>query len=972
MSSRSTLSGHVGTETQPLSAPPSRDASVRDLSIGAAGAIWHTGLCEVLYERFEADPVRGLTEADAKSRIAKYGTNELPSSPPPSVWKRIIAQFANPIVLTLLAAAIVATVNGASNSKPDVSWLARYGDAIAIALIVVLNAVLGFYQERRAEAALDALKKMQTPNARVRRDDQVKIIAAVDLVPGDILEVEAGDAVPADARLLQTINLATLEAALTGESLPITKDARAELADDATIGDRSTMLFTGTSVMRGKGRALVVATGKDTELGKLSTLMSSQEQGKTPLEEKLDHFGKRVLWACLGISALMFGWGLIRGESSWHELLLEAVSLAVAAIPEGLPAITTITLALGMQRMAKRGAIIRKLAAVETLGSATVICTDKTGTLTQNEMTVREIYAGSASYTVTGTGYDPKGEILDLDGKPTDASLSDGLRSLLASMSLANTATLEKKEGSWRVVGDPTEGALLTLAAKGGLPKESIIPSHQVVRELPFDSDRKRMTVIALDESGKEIVHTKGSADVLLPRCVAQHTATGVEALDEAGRQIILAEAERMSGLSLRVLAVARRELGAPPSGSLASASAPPISGEPRSSSDIEQRLTFLGLVGMIDPPRIGVKEAVKACHEAQVRAVMITGDHKLTAVAIARELGLWDEGAIALSGSELEKLTDDALQRRIDHVRVFARVTAEQKLRIVKAFKAKGHIVAMTGDGVNDAPALREAHIGIAMGKDGTDVAREAADMVLADDNFATIVDAVREGRAIWRNIQKFIFFLLSSNAGLLVTVVVASAVPSLPGLRPLMILWINLVTNGLPALALGIDPPDPTQMMEPPREATSSLLGRREYLGIAVVGVLMGGLATACYYWPWTLPGVDKFEYGRAVAFSLLALSPLFHALNCRSATASMFALRPILPIALLASMVVSGAIHLVAVLVPSLHDVFRTWSLSATEWLVLIMLSASIIPMIEVLKLLQRTGVVGKDLGPMSRRG
>ena len=960
----------MGTEAQPLSARPSRDASVRDLTDGAGGSVWHTTSCDALYARFDADPVKGLTEAEAKARIAKYGTNELPSSPPPSAWKRIIAQFANPIVLTLLAAAVVATVNGASSSKADVTWLARYGDAIAIALIVVLNAVLGFYQERRAEAALDALKKMQTPNARVRRDDQVKVIAAVDVVPGDVLELEAGDAVPADARLMQTINLATLEAALTGESLPITKDARAELADDATIGDRSTMLFTGTSVMRGKGRALVVATGKDTELGKLSTLMSSQEQSKTPLEEKLDHFGKRVLWACLAISALMFAWGMYRGESSWHELLLEAVSLAVAAIPEGLPAITTITLALGMQRMAKRGAIIRKLAAVETLGSATVICTDKTGTLTQNEMTVREIYAASVSYSVTGTGYDPKGEIVGHDGKAVDASLNDGLKSLLASMALANTASLEMKDGSWRVVGDPTEGALLTLAAKGGLPKESIVPSHQVVRELPFDSDRKRMTVIALDETGKEIVHTKGSADVLLPRCVALHTATGVEVLDDAGRQVILAEAERMSGLSLRVLAVARRELGAPSSSG--SQSAPPISGEPRSSSDIEQRLTFLGLVGMIDPPRIGVKEAVKACHDAQVRAVMITGDHKLTAVAIARELGLWDEGAIALSGAELEKLTDDALQRRIDHVRVFARVTAEQKLRIVKAFKAKGHIVAMTGDGVNDAPALREAHIGIAMGKDGTDVAREAADMVLADDNFATIVDAVREGRAIWRNIQKFIFFLLSSNAGLLVTVVVASAMPSLPGLRPLMILWINLVTNGLPALALGIDPPDPTQMMEPPRKASSSLLGRREYLGIVVVGLLMGGLATGCYYWPWTLPGVDKFEYGRAVAFSLLALSPLFHALNCRSATASIFALRPILPIALLASMVVSGAIHLVAVLVPSLHDVFKTWSLSATEWLVLIALSASIIPMIEVLKLLQRTGVVGKDLGPMSRRG
>ena len=957
----------MGSEVQPLSARPSSDASVRHLPDDQRAAVWHTGPCEALCERFAADPARGLTDDAATAGLAKHGPNELPSSPPVSAWKRIVAQFANPIVLTLLVAAVVATVNGAS-SNAEASFLVRYGDAVAIGLIVVLNAVLGFYQERRAEAALDALKKMQTPNARVRRSDKVRVIPAGEVVPGDILELEAGDAVPADARLLQTINLATLEAALTGESLPITKDARAELADDAPIGDRSTMLFTGTSVMRGKGRALVVATGKDTELGKLSTLMSSQKQGKTPLEEKLDHFGNRVLWACLAISAFMFAQGMIRGKASWHELLLEAVSLAVAAIPEGLPAITTITLALGMQRMAKKGAIIRKLAAVETLGSATVICTDKTGTLTQNEMTVREIYAGSISYTVTGTGYDPKGDIVDLEGKVVEAAGSEALRSLLATVALANTATLENKEGSWRVVGDPTEGALLTLAAKGGLPKESISPSHQVVKEIPFDGDRKRMTVVALDETGTEIAHTKGSADVLIPRCVAQHSANGIIELDEPGRAAILVEAERMSQLSLRVLAVARRELTTPSSserGGEGTASSPP------GSTDIEQRLTFLGLVGMIDPPRVGVREAIQACHEAQVRAVMITGDHKLTAVAIARELGLWDEGAIALSGAELEKLTDDALQRRIDHVRVFARVTAEQKLRIVKAFKTRGHIVAMTGDGVNDAPALREAHIGIAMGKDGTDVAREAADMVLADDNFATIVDAVREGRAIWRNIQKFIFFLLSSNAGLLVTVFVASVMPNMPGLRPLMILWINLVTNGLPALALGIDPPDPTQMMEPPRKASSSLLGSREYLGIAVVGVLMGGLAVGCYYWPWTLPGVDRFEYGRAVAFSLLALSPLFHALNCRSSTASIFSLRPFISIALLLSMVVSAAIHLVAVLVPSLREVFKTYSLSATEWLVLVALSASIIPLVEGLKLLQRAGVVGKDLGPMSRR-
>ncbi|MBX3188224.1 MAG: cation-translocating P-type ATPase [Labilithrix sp.] len=930
--------------------------------------VWHTGACEALYERFDANPVRGLTEAEAKARLERHGRNELPAPPPKSALKQILAQFLNPIVLTLLVAALIATVNGASN-KTGESFLARFGDAIAIGLIVVLNAFLGYYQERRAEAALDALKKMQTPNARVRRGDEVKVVPAAELVPGDVLELEAGDAVPADARLMQTINLAAQESALTGESLPVTKDARAELADDAPIGDRATMLFVGTSLVRGKGRALVVATGKDTELGKLSTLMSEQEQGKTPLEEKLDHFGKRVLVACIAISAFMFAWGMIRGEDRWPVLLLEAVSLAVAAIPEGLPAITTITLALGMQRMAKRGAIVRRLAAVETLGSATVICSDKTGTLTQNEMTVREVYAGGASFNVTGTGYDPKGEIQDRSGKTIDAASSPALKDLLATMSLANTAQLELKEGSWRVVGDPTEGALLTLSAKGGLPKESLIPSHQVLKEIPFDSDRKRMTVIALDETGREIAHTKGSADVIIPRCVAQQLADGGMPLDDDGRQAILAEAERMSQASLRVLAIARRELSSADGDSRASN--PPSSGEARPSVDVEQRLTFLGLVGMIDPPRVGVKEAVAACHEAHVRPVMITGDHKLTAVAIARELGLWDEGSIALSGSELEKLNDEALARRIDSVRVFARVTAEQKLRIVKAFKAKGHIVAMTGDGVNDAPALREAHIGIAMGKDGTDVAREAADMVLADDNFATIVDAVREGRAIWRNIQKFIFFLLSSNAGLLVTVFVASVLPSLPSLRPLMILWINLVTNGLPALALGIDPPDPTQMQEPPRSASSGLLGQREYLGIGVVGVLMGALAIACYYWPWGDPNVAGVDYGRAVAFSLLALAPLFHAVNCRSATASFLALRPMLPIALVASIVVSAAIHLVSVLVPQLREVFRTYALSGAEWLVLVGASASIIPMIEILKFLQRKGVVGKDLGPMSRR-
>ncbi|MCW5832525.1 MAG: cation-translocating P-type ATPase [Labilithrix sp.] len=928
----------------------------------ARAVVHHNGAIEELYGRLEADPVRGLADDDAEARLDKHGTNELPAAPPPSALKRIIAQFANPIVLTLLVAAVIATINGAS-AKSNESFLARFGDAIAIGLIVVLNAVLGFYQERRAEQALEALKKMQTPNARVRRGDVVKVIPARDVVPGDVLEIEAGDAVAADARLLQTINLATQEAALTGESLPIVKDARAELPDDAPIGDRATMLFTGTSVVRGKGRALVVATGKETELGKLSTMLSESAEQKTPLEERLEHFGKRILVACVAISAVMFGWGMYRGDSTWQELLLAAVSLAVAAIPEGLPAITTITLALGMQRMAKKGAIVRKLAAVETLGAATVICTDKTGTLTQNEMTVREIYAGACSYSVTGTGYDPVGEIVDHDGKPVDCAERPALTELLATITLANTASLDMKDGGWRVVGDPTEGALLTLSAKGGVPKESVAPSHQVLKEIPFDSDRKRMTVVTLDATGKEIAHTKGSADILIPLCVHQLTRDGLDGLDDQKRDAILAEAERMSQQSLRVLAVARRELDV--------SSEPPSSDQRPSAEHIEQRFTFLGLVGMIDPPRRGVKEAVAACAEAQVRAVMITGDHKLTAVAIAQELGLWDEGAIALTGAELDKLSDEALERRVDHVRVFARVTAEQKLRIVKAFKARGHVVAMTGDGVNDAPALKEAHIGIAMGKDGTDVAREAADMVLADDNFATIVDAVREGRAIWRNIQKFIFFLLSSNAGLIVTVFVASVLPGMKELRPLMILWINLVTNGLPALALGVDPPDPTQMTEPPRKATSGLLGAREYLGIGTVGLLMGALAIVCYMWPWDVDAGELPSYARAVAFSLLALSPLFHAFNCRSVTASMFVMRPMFPLPLLLAVVVSAGIHLVALVFPSLRGVFQTFELGTYEWVILLALSASIIPMVELLKALQRSGIVGKDLGPMSRR-
>jgi Ca2+-transporting ATPase len=925
----------------------------------------HSEPLEALLARVGAHAARGLTGDEAKQRLARDGTNELPEEERTSALKQLIAQFANPIVLTLLVAAVIAVVHGATAGS-DEPFLLRYGDAMAIFLIVILNAVLGYYQERKAEAALDALKKMQTPTARVRRDDRVMQVAASDLVVGDVLELEAGDAVPADARLLQTINFATEEASLTGESTLSGKDAIAPVEPDAPLGDRSTMVFVGTSVVRGKGRAVVVATGTHTELGKLSVLMSSAEQEKTPLEVKLDAFGKRILWVCLGLSLLLFARGMIKGDRSWSELLLEAVSLAVAAIPEGLPAITTITLALGMQRMAARGAILRKLAAVESLGAATIICTDKTGTLTQNEMTVREVYAGGVLHDVSGQGYEPVGEITPRGGQPV-ATAEGPLRDLLSTIALCNNATLEVAEGgAYRVVGDPTEGALLTLAAKGGLPRESFAPSHTVVHELPFDSDRKRMTVVTLDENGREVAHSKGSADVLLPLCGTYATVGGEAPLDDATRAQILAEAERMSAASLRVLAVARRDLTDKPT------AVPHDEGEGKELIELERKLTFLGLVGMIDPPRKGAKEAVAACAAANVRAVMITGDHKLTAVAIARELGLWEEGAMAVTGSELERLDDQALAERVEHVRVFARVTAEQKLRLVRAFKAKGHVVAMTGDGVNDAPALREAHIGVAMGKSGTDVARSAADMVIADDNFATIVDAVREGRAVYRNIQKFIFFLLSSNAGLLVAVFVASFIEGLAPLTPLMILWINLVTNGFPALALGVDPPDPSQMQEPPRKPSEGLLGLREIVGIALVGLFMGGAAIVCYVAPVAgeaeaLPVLE----GRALAFSLLALSPLFHAFNCRSTTQSVVTLRPLVPLWLLVSVVVSALIHC-AVFVPGLQPIFRTHTPSLDQVTFLLLTAAAIIPVAEVVKFFVRRTTDGVRMrkAPVSR--
>ena len=884
-----------------------------------------------LLERLGVTPADGLSDDEVRRRLVQRGANRLPEPPRKSAILRLLSQFANPLVLTLLGAAAIAVFVGLT-SGGEHGFLSKFGDAMAILLIVAVNAALGFVQENRAEAALEALKGMTAPTARVRRGGQVMVANAVDLVPGDILEVEAGDFVPADARLLQTIDLAAEEAALTGESTATTKDARQPLADDAPLAERSTMLFLGTTVVRGKGRAVVVATGPKTELGHIGELISGAGGEKTPLEMRLDSFGQRILWICLGISALLFAWGMFKGGRAWHELLLEAVSFAVAAIPEGLPAITTITLALGMQRMAKRGAVVRKLLAVETLGAASIICTDKTGTLTQNEMTVRRVFAGGTSYRASGEGYDPRGYLESFDGQPLD-KLPPTLDYLLATAALCTSARLDidPETDRWKVIGDPTEGALLTLAAKGGRAKESVASAHTFVRELPFDSDRRRMTVVTLDARGRAIAHVKGSLDILLPLCIKIATDEGVRAITDEDRALVQGEADRMGGEALRVLAIARRV-------------------DP--DDNPEEQLTLLGIVGMKDPPRSGVKEAVRVCRDAGVRIVMITGDHPITAVAIARELDLWGEDDETITGAELAKLSDAELHARAMRLRVFARTTAEQKLRIVSAYRALGHVVAMTGDGVNDAPALKQAHIGVAMGRSGTDVARQAADLVLVDDNFATVVDAVREGRAIYRNIQKFIFFLLSSNAGLAVAVFVVSFLKEGEPLTPLQILWINLVTNGLPALALGVDPSDPGHMKEQPRPPQAGLLGPKDMIEIAFVGVVMGLAAAGLYMFPPAAAG-GNIGFVRAMAFSLLALSPLFHAFSCRSSTLSIVSMRPVISWPLVGACLLSAAVHLVAVVVPGLRPVFRTFPMDIATWLLVIGLSFAIVPSVELMK-------------------
>lgn len=871
---------------------------------------WHTLTVKALETALRSNWETGLTEAEARRRLVEQGPNELPEAPPPSPLTILLAQFSSLIVWVLIGAAVVSGL------------LQEWVDTGAILAIVILNAILGFVQEFRAERSLAALKQLSVATAHVIRQEVVQSIPARELVPGDLIQVEAGDRIPADARLGYVTGFQTQEASLTGESTPVAKSTEPIPQADVPLGDRHNMLFMGTIAVSGKGRALVTATGVQTELGKIAVLIHREaqaEQEETPLQRRLEQLGHILLWMSLGIVVVVFLLGTLRGIPI-VTMFLTSVSLAVAAIPEGLPAVVTITLALGVTRMVKRHALIRRLPAVETLGSTTVICSDKTGTLTKNEMTVTTLYQGGEIFTVTGEGYAPDGEIR-LDSQPLTPALKPGLMALLRASVLCNGAELRLEAFLWKIVGDPTEGALLVAASKGGLTKNNLEQENPWLGEVPFDSERKKMTVVRRTASGP-VAFVKGAPDVLLRDCHAWLTRSGeVQPLTDVIRQDITATNQHLASQALRVLGVAMRSLDRIP--------------DAYDAKSLERDLVFLGLVGMKDPIRPEAKVAVEACRAAGIQTVMITGDHKDTAVAIANELGMMEGDAQAISGAELNHLSDEELRDRVKAAAVYARVTAEHKLRVVRAWKQQGAVVAMTGDGVNDAPALKAADIGVAMGITGTDVTKEASDMVITDDNFASIAAAVEEGRAIYDNIRKSVQYLLSCNIGEILLMLLATLFGLPLPLLPVQILWINLVTDGLPALALAVDPADEGLMRRPPRPPQERFLTRTRLLRLFVQGTFIGVITLLAFL--YCLYSMDlSLDRARTLTFTVMVLAQLFHALNNRSEDRSIFELGVWTNKPLLATVVLSALLQAGIVFWPPVQGIFKVVPFNPEHWL------------------------------------
>ncbi|EIF13124.1 MULTISPECIES: calcium-translocating P-type ATPase, SERCA-type [Bacillus] len=854
---------------------------------------------------------QGLTEKEVKKRLEKHGPNELQEGKRTPAIAVFFAQFKDFMVLVLLAATLIS------------GFLGEYVDAVAIMAIVFVNGVLGFFQERRAEKSLHALKELSTPYVSALRDGSWKKIQSKELVPGDIMKFSSGDRIGADVRIVEAKSLEIEESALTGESIPVVKQADKLRKPDVSLGDISNMAFMGTIVTRGSGVGVVVGTGMNTAMGKIADMLESAGSLSTPLQRRLEELGKILIIVALLLTVLVVAVGVLQGHEL-YSMFLAGVSLAVAAIPEGLPAIVTVALSIGVQRMIKQKSIVRKLPAVETLGCASVICSDKTGTLTQNKMTVTHMWLGGKTFKVSGIGYEPEGVFTrdEREIKPKDEKI---LEQMLVFGALCNTSEIALKDGHYVLDGDPTEGALLTAARKGGYSNDWLSGQYRVVAEFPFDSVRKMMTVIVEDQEKKQFVITKGAPDVLIDR--SSHLMYDARSAPFSGEKKAETEAvlKELASQALRTIAIAYKPLKP---------------GEKPTMEQAEKNLTMLGLSGIIDPPRPEVRQAIKECREAGIKTVMITGDHVETAKAIAKDLRLLPKKGRVMDGKTLNELTEKELIETVDDVYVFARVSPEHKLKIVKAFQENGHVVAMTGDGVNDAPAIKQADIGVAMGVTGTDVAKEASSLILVDDNFATIKSAIKEGRNIYENIRKFVRYLLASNVGEILVMLFAMLLALPLPLVPIQILWVNLVTDGLPAMALGMDQPEGDLMRRKPRHPKEGVFARK--LGWKVVsrGFLIGAATILAFIIVYHR-NPENLPYAQTVAFATLVLAQLIHVFDCRSET-SVFSRNPFENIYLLGAIISSIFLMVIVIYYPPLQPIFKTVPITPGDWMLIIGMS------------------------------
>jgi Ca2+-transporting ATPase len=923
-------------------------------------AAYRSSAAEVL-AGIGSDARHGLTHQEAQARLARHGRNELATEKATPGWRRFLQQFEDPLVILLLIATAISSALWLMEKETALPY-----EAIAILAVLLLNAVMGYLQQSRAQQAVAALQRMSAGNATVVREGTQQSIAAASVVPGDVILIEEGNTVPADARLIEVAALQTAEAALTGESLPVSKQV-ATIAQQAPLGDQTNMIFSGTCVTYGRGRAVVTATGMQTQIGQIAEMLEQTPVETTPLQRELARVGRFLAIVVVAIAVAMIATIIVvekvRGLAAILEVLIFGVALAVAAVPEGLPAVVTAVLSLGVQRMAKRNAIVRHLAAVETLGSASVIASDKTGTLTKNEMTVRTIVTASGQFNLSGTGYAPVGDIVAAgagagDGAAVEitGALRTELQRALTVGDRANNAVVQERDGHWSAQGDPTEAALIVAARKGGLESETLARRFERVGELPFSSDRKLMTTLHTDaEHDRLLVFTKGAADILLERCSHELVGDQAKPLNAARREAIRQCNQQLASEALRTLGVAYRSL---PADALQDA-------EP--DGQFEQELVFAGLIGMIDPPRAEAKAAVARARAAGIRPLMITGDHPATAAVIASELGISEERRVR-TGAELSDMSDDALRSAVGEISVYARVNPHHKLRLVRALQQTGAIVAMTGDGVNDAPALKAADIGVAMGIAGTDVSRQAADIVLADDNFATIVAAVEEGRAIFENVRKFLRYLLASNLGEVITMFLGVLLTERLGLSanesglvlpllPTQILWINLVTDGAPALALGVDPPGSGLMARGPRPRDEGVITGAMWAETLFCGVIIavGTLLMLDWNLPGGfIPGAGTIAHARTMAFNTLAFFSIFMVFNARSGERSAF-------IGMFSNRWLWGALALslllqVAVIyVPFLQQAFSTTPLSVADWGLSAAVGSTLLWLRELTKLL-----------------